>query len=245
MNNVRNSEIIYKAVGSPDIECTKNINERCFVCGSNINEGLSVKDIISPKFTNFDICKNKDSNYVCKECSFCMKEAKLRRSSFIACESKLIYLKKNDLEKYLFNLDEFITIPFIIGITRSFKKHNFFRCRVNYDLKTFYIREEDKEYLFNINEMKPLYKKLNEAYLQFSKEELETGIYNTYEIEKFGLEKFNEYENIFKKFRGTHQFSLLLHIMNSEKRNKYIKEKLKLKKENQNLEKKKKVEDNV
>lgn len=242
---MRNSELIYKAAGFPKIECIENINEKCFICGTNLNEGVHVKNIIGQKFTNFDICKNKESKYVCKECSYCMKEAKIRRSNFIACESKIIYLKKNDLEEYLFNLDKFITVPFVVGLTRSFKKHNFFRCRVNYDLNTFYIREEEKEYLFNVNEMKILYEKLNEAYLQFSKEELQSGNYNVFGIENFGIDKFNEYESVFKEFRGTHQFSLLLYILNSEKRNEYIKEQLKLKKERQKLEKKKRGESNV
>lgn len=241
VNNVRNSEIIYKAAGSPDVECTKNINDRCLICGSNINEGCSVKNIIGVKFTNLDVCKDINSNYVCKECSFCMKEVTLRRNNFIACESKIIYPKKDDLGTYLFNLDEFISTPFVIGITRSFKKHNSFRCRVNYDVNNFYIREEEKEYLFNVDKMKFLYQKLNEAYLHFSKEELRTGNYSLLFIEKLGIDKFYEYENLFKQYRRTYQFELLIYIMDSKKKNEYLKEKKKLEKLNQKPIKNKKV----
>ena len=49
-------------------------------------------------------------------------------------------------------------------------------------------------------------------------------------IEEFGLEKFEEYENIFKRYRGSNQFELLIYMMNSEKRNEYLKEKMKKKK---------------
>ncbi|HBE8429893.1 hypothetical protein KWT25_03600 [Clostridioides difficile] len=241
MNNVRNSEIIYKAAGSPDIECIKNINEKCFVCGSNINEGCLVNEIIGAKFTNFDVCKDINSKFVCKECSFCMKEARLRKSNFIACESKIIYLKKDDLATYLFNLNEFISTPFVVGVTRSFKKHNSFRCRVNYDINNFYIREEDKEYLFNVDKMKYLYQKLNEAYLHFSKEELRTGNYSVLFIEQLGINKFNEYENLFKKYRRTYQFELLIYIMDSAKKKEYLKEKKKLEKLNNKSIKNKKV----
>ncbi|MFR7467186.1 MAG: hypothetical protein ACLUUR_00105 [Clostridia bacterium] len=79
--------------------------------------------------------------------------------------------------------------------------------------------------------MKYLYNKLNEAYLQFSKDEILSGNYSTIAIEQFGLEKFIEYENLFKKYRKTYQFELLVYILNSERRNEYIKQKQQAQKE--------------
>lgn len=145
-------------------------------------------------------------------------------------------LKKNDLEHYLFNLDKYIKGEFIVCITQSFKKHNVIRAKVNTNPNSFYIRQEDDEYLFNATELKDVYKKLNEAYLYFSKEELETGNYKIISIEQFGLEKFIEYEDILSKYRGSSQFSILVYILNSEKRNEIIKERLK--KEKKKKEKK-------
>lgn len=131
-------------------------------------------------------------------------------------------------------MDKYVSDEFIVGITLSFKKHNSFRCKVNNDTKRFYIREEDKEYLFDTIKLKPLYEKLNEAYLQFSKDEMQTGQYKMISIEQFGIEKFQEYENLFKQYRGSAQFDLLLYMLNSEKRNEYVQAKIKEEKEEKN-----------
>ena len=140
-------------------------------------------------------------------------------------------LKKNDIENYLFDLDKYVKGEFVVGITVSFKKHNSFRCRVNQDTLKYYIRQEDKEFLFDVKEMKYLYGKLNEAYLQFSKDEILSRNYSTIAIEQFGLDKFIEYETLFRKYRKSYQFELLVYILNSERRNEYIKQKQKEQKE--------------
>lgn len=75
--------------------------------------------------------------------------------------------------------------------------------------------------------MKQLYKILNEAYLQFTKDELLTGNYRMIGIEQYGLTNFEKLENILKKYRGSNQFNLLIYMLNSEKRNEYIKTKKK------------------
>ena len=75
--------------------------------------------------------------------------------------------------------------------------------------------------------MKQLYAILNEAYLQFTKDELLTGNYRIIGIEQYGLVNFKKLENILKKYRGSNQFNLLIYMLNSEKRNEYIKNKKK------------------
>lgn len=222
-----NTELIYMAMGAPHVE-TETINSGyCKICGKYITEGVKEKDVLSGNFTNWSEIKRIDSSYICRECTYVIKDAELRKNSFICDRYKLYLLKKNDLEEYLFNLDKYVKDEFIVGITLSFKKHNSFRCRVNSNTKQFYIRQEDKEYLFDVVKLKPLYEKLNEAYLQFSKDELQTGQYNILGIEQFGLEKFREYESLFKLYRWTAQFDLLIYMMNSERRNEYIEAKKK------------------
>lgn len=230
---MKNTEIIFNSikkindVSNDDLE---KCDENCLICGKQIKQGVKVKKAISAKFTNFDECKCLNSEYICEACNYCLKDPELRKNNIIADKNKLYLLKKNDLENYLFNLDKYVEGEFIVGITTSFKKHNSFRCRVNSDTKEYFIRQEDKEFIFNADEMNFLYQRLNEAYLQFSKDELLTGQYSMIAIEEFGLEKFEEYENIFKRYRGSNQFELLIYMMNSEKRNEYLKEKMKKKK---------------
>lgn len=220
-----NTEIIYRAAGSPAIETIPH-DGHCKICGKSITAGIKEKDALSGNFTNWSECKRIDSNFVCEECAWCLKNAELRTNSFIADNSNLYLLKKNDLEEYLFNLDKYVHGEFVVGITFSFKKHNSFRCRVNSNPRRFYIRQEDNEYLFDVDKLKPLYDKLNDAYLQFNKEELSTGQYGMIGIEQFGLNKFREYEGLFKQHRGTAQFELLVYMMNSERRQEYMQAKI-------------------
>ena len=188
-------------------------------------------------FTDWDICKNKEGTHSCIECATCIKTRDLRTNNLVADKNKIYLLKKNDLEEVIFNLDNYINGEFVIGITRSFKKHNSFRCTVNTDTNIFYVREEDKEYIFDTNITKPLYKQLNEAYLYFSKDELLTGQYNIHSIMEFGLNEFSRYEEVFKQHRGTHYFDLLIYLMNAEKRNEAVQKKINREKEKKKQEK--------
>lgn len=231
-----NTEILYSALKNPEVNAIKK-EGYCKICGKSILECYSGKDAISNSFTNFSECKKINSNMICKECYWCLKDESLRYNNFIADKDNILLFNKNGLEDYLFNLHKYVNGEFVIGVTTSFKKHNSFRCKVNLNTDIFYIRQEDKEYKFNTLELQPLYVLLNESYLQFSKEELLSGIYKMISIEQFGLDKFKEYESIFKKYRKSAQFELLVYMMNSEKRNEYMQNKIKENKEKKYVEK--------
>lgn len=231
MRKIYNTEIIYKALKEPQVEGLEEADCNCLICGKLIKEGIKSKKVLSANFTNWGDCKDRSSQYICKECAVAIKTREVRVNSFIADAEHLYLLKKNDIENYLFNLEKYISGEFVVGITQSFKKHNSFRCKVNLDPKCFYIREEDREYLFNAGKLKKVYEYLNDAYLQFSKEELQTGHYKMISIEQFGIDKFAEYEDLFRQYRGSPQFDLMVYMMNSEKRNEYVKEKQKQQKE--------------
>ena len=231
MRIITNTEILYSALGKPDIKDLESIDTNCLICGKHSKEGAKAKKVLSSNFTNWGDCKDRSSQYICKECAGTIKAREVRVNSFVADANNLYLLKKNDIENYLFNLGKYVTSEFIVGITQSFKKHNSFRCKVNSNPRRFFIREEDREYIFDTNELKRVYEYLNDAYLQFSKDELQTGNYKMISIEQFGLEKFAIYEDLFKQYRGSAQFDLLIYMMNSEKRNEYIKSKQKAQKE--------------
>lgn len=229
-----NTEIIYSGLikselGVPEIEM-EEVETDCIICGKHINLGSPYRKVISGNFTDWDICKNKGGTHICKECGAVIKIRKLRNSNFIAIKSKLYLFKKNDIEEYLFNLDKYVTGEFVVGLTRSFKKHSSFKCPVNRSTQEFYIQEEDKTYFFKAERLQPLYARLWEAYLYFTKDELLTGNYKMISIQEFGLERFGEYERLFKQHRGSHYFDLLVYIMNSGKRNEIVEARLKEKK---------------
>lgn len=220
---MENTTIVYNALKS---NLSGKLSGTCKLCGCITENGFKAKDYIKDaRFTNTDCCKAVSSDIICECCAFSMSETDLRRKSFFATSEKITFLAKNDIENYIFNLDKYISAgeEFIFCITRSFKKHNAFRARVNCNTHCFFIREEDDEYMFNADELKNIYSKLNEMYIYFSKDEISSADYIPLQIKKFGIDKFIEYENVIKKYRHTKQFDLMLHILNSEKRNEIVK----------------------
>lgn len=200
----------------------------CCICGKNTESGFLTKKFIKPaRFTNWDLLIDINSKVICENCAGCMKEPKLRRSSFVASNRGIVYMQKNDIENILFNIQNYVDGEFVVCITRSFKKHNSFRARVNLDTKKFFIREEDDEYVFDVEKMRNVYGIINKLYLYYSKDEIKTGDYNQYQIRKYlGIDKTLELDNQIKNFRSSKQFDLLLHILNSERRNEIVKNRL-------------------
>ena len=235
------TEIIYSALEKSGIELQELPLEKtegnCMMCGKYIEEGIKYKKVVSGNFTDYDVFANIQGTHICKECATCVKTRELRINNIIADKDNLYLLKKNDLEEYLFNIDKYVSGDFVIGITRSFKKHNSYRCKVNNNTNVFIIREEDKEYVFDRERMKKLYNILWDMYLYFQKDEIQTGQYSIAKIQEYGLEKFKENENIIKQHRGTHQFDLLLYMLNSEKRNEIVEARIKKQKEEKERQK--------
>lgn len=229
------TEIIYSALEKSGIELPElDLEEtegNCMMCGKAIKEGVKYKKVVSANFTDYDVFANIQGTHICKECATCVKLRELRVNNIIADENNLYLLKKNDLEEYLFNIDKYVSGDFIIGITRSFKKHNSYRCKVNNNTNVFIIREEDKEYVFDRERMKKPYDIIWDMYMYFQKDEILTGRYSIARIEEYGLERFKAHEDVIKQYRDTHQFDLLVYILNSEERNKIVEERIKKHKE--------------
>lgn len=202
----------------------ENVRGSCMMCGKEITEGVKYKKVVSSNFTDYDVFVNIAGTHICKECATCVKTRELRTNNIIADKDNLYLLKKNDLEEYLFNIDKYVSGDFVIGITRSFKKHNSYRCKVNNNTNIFVIREEDKEYVFNRHDMKVLYDMIWDMYLYFTKDEIQTGQYQISKIQEYGLKRFKKHEEIIKRHRNTHQFDLLLYMLNSERRNEIVNE---------------------
>ena len=200
----------------------------CCICGQDTEIGFKTKNFIkAARFTNYDLMNDINSDVICENCACCMKEVKLRHSSFVASHKGIIYFCKNDIENILFNISDYVEGEFVVCITRSFKKPNSFRARVNNDTKKFFIREEDDEYVFDVQKMHNVYEVINELYLYYNKDEIKTGAYNTKQIRKYlGIDKTLELDNKIKDYRNSKQFDLLLHILNSEKRNEIVKQRL-------------------
>lgn len=201
----------------------------CKMCGVKTEKGFKAKDVIKDaRFTNFDELKNIKSDIVCEYCTACMKDAQLRRSSYIADEEKIIFLKKNDIENYIFNLESVVKGSFVVCITESFKKHTSFKATVNNDTRKYIITHENCKFWFDVKQLKEIYRVMNDMYLYFSKDEILTGEYEPYlMLEYFKQHSENDFfnnESILNKERGSNVFKFLVHIMNSERKNEFVKE---------------------
>lgn len=233
-----NTEIIYKALHSENFGQIEGV---CCVCRRTTERGFKTKDYIkNARFTNWDVLKEPNSEVICEYCATCINNADLRRKNFIADSTHIIFLSKNDIEGNIFDLENNVSGEFVVCMTQSFKKHNSFKAPVNIDTSRFLVQMEDNVFSIDAQSHKHLYDIMNELYLFFSKEEIATGDYNYMSIKEFGLDKFNRCENEIRKYRGSITFDFLLYILNSERRNEIVKQRLKDKKEAEKLKKGKK-----
>lgn len=212
-----NTELISKHITL--LECEESEPQKCKVCGQVSSKHFSQKSILSEKFNDYDECKSIKSDRICVFCASCIKNADLRRSCFYADSEKIMFFKKNDIEKLVFDTD--LKSPFVFCVTESFKKHNSFKAIVNYSQNKFYIQKENERFVFDRNKMKSIYDVLKRAYFEdlMSKDEILTGKYTTL-IE---APKLFEYENFFKQHRGNKYFEFLVYILNSETKNEILK----------------------
>lgn len=228
-------EFIWNAGGSINEHEIKTINgnHNCSLCKKEINEGVKSKKILSGNFTNHDVVSGE---YLCQACANIMQSdlsTKLRRSNFIAFSDEIIYFKQGDIAKWIFSEKK---TPFAIGITFSYKKHNAFRCMLNYSNENFSIRQEEKLIDINLTAAKEIFRAMLSLYLTyFTKDNIRLGDYNIAFVQKFGAEKLSQIENILKKHRKTDMFNLLIEALPSDKKleyNKKIQEKEKEVKKN-------------
>jgi hypothetical protein len=78
----------------------------------------------------------------------------------------------------------------------------------------------------------------------FTKNDIKSGNYNIALIKKFGVEKFNEFENVVKRYRKTDLFDLLIEALPSAKKTEYSKKIKKIEKEGKNENKRPRKESN-
>lgn len=217
VSEMTQAELITAALGVAETK-DKVQGGTCAICGQEC-EGVPVKKIVrNERFTNFDEI-NVDGDVVCGPCATCMKDARLRRKSFIAHPGGVIFLEKNDIEHYVFDLEaQGIKTPFLFCVTTSFKKHMFFRARLNNDYKQYNLQFEEVPVTITEHD-KELYKQIQDAYEFFSKDELLTGNFKLINIKKFGIDRFGALKEMVEAKRTTAKFKFLVHIMNSEVKN--------------------------
>lgn len=218
----------------------KNKEFNCAWCGNEHKRGFKVKKITSSNFTNWDLMQNPSSEYMCPACSAPFlgskikdidytngNEKNLRRLliyyHFIATKNKFIAFKNDELPEYLMNPPIPENEPFVFCVTYSYKKHNSFRAIINHSKDKFKIRAETKVINFDRKKAKDILPVLWELYLYFTKEEIINQHFPTNKIFQMGVDRFDELKKEQESLKYNFR-ELLVKILDSDKRQKQVKE---------------------
>jgi hypothetical protein len=198
------SQLIY---GQP----MADTGQPCALCAQPLaSEPLKVSDA----FTNFDRLRFPGSDLVCPACAWCLRTPQLRRGSWIASMEGLRYLQRPAISGALFNPPE---PPFAIYVTTSFKKHGFFKARVNLSRACFYVQFEEVGVEFEPPRWTAVGEALWNLYAAgFSKRELLHGDYNQRKVRLFGREAWWAFEELLRPRRPESAFGLLVHSLYRE-----------------------------
>ena len=144
--------IIYNTVDGDGVNIQKEVvfntykkqirKFNCFFCGNSFDECIAVKDVISAKFTDYSFTANPSSDYCCEGCALA---SNLIKFNYII-DSKIKLIRYKNYADELLKQKE---VPFIACISTSFKKHLFYKAKINYDIDSFYVQLENETILCN------------------------------------------------------------------------------------------------
>lgn len=206
------THLIHQGAGYPEVENLETAPGRCAVCGSEISEGVPLKKVVSDAFTNWDVLADATETHACKACAYCIRDRRTRQSCYVATKDSLVFFKRDDIEKYLFDPPE---PPFVLFVTASYKKHGSFRAHVNQSRKLFYVQFEDRSVLFSPSKYKDVFNVMKRMYATFNKtEEIGKGEYIQRRVQEYGIAAWKRDESTIAQYRGSMVFELLLYALN-------------------------------
>lgn len=210
------------------------INGMCAFSGIPLTRGVLLDDLISDVFTDWEFVKYK-SQYCSVEIALCISEViqgkssfnSLRNYSFMATESQLQLLQRNEI------LDKFMNIhecPFRCGVTFNNKKHLSFKTVLNTDASNFIVSTDIMGNVrFDVNIVKAILPIAQKWYsviqgketssaqpTYFTKDEILYGNAPYKKQEFYGFEQYEHENEILKQYRNTNFFKLLIHILNKK-----------------------------
>lgn len=209
------TELVYNAVNMPLLSNSFSLNYgHCALCRRPFHGdgAVTVKDAIKETFTNRDLLDPR-SQYVCVACAYCLRDAKLRRKDFVACENELRFLQRNELVKVLLNPP---IPPFIFCIGLSHKKHLVIRTRVNLSRNLFYVQFEEQGIWVQPDKHKHLAFSIQALIREFSKGQVARGEY--FPCSQIRPDELFRLDNIVKPYRGSSIFNLFLHASQSQEK---------------------------
>lgn len=205
----------------------------CSFTGQAIREGIQNKYLIKDTFTDHEYIRFK-SDYSSVDAALCIEAVvpresgaglnSLRNYNYYASEKELRVLKSSEVLDLLLNIPD---VPFRIALTFSNKKHTSYKTVTNTN-KDYYLVTTDKYNCYfdraRVNQFLPIiqawYTVLpgKEGVAQpptyFTKEEIlgnKQPIFS--KTEAYGMERYEEENELLEQYRGMSLFSLIVNFL--------------------------------
>lgn len=191
----------------------ERVQDRCFLCGEQIQEGIPTKHVFSDVFTDWNRSRYPIGTHVCPACSFTIltnprNRTSLRNFSFVA-EEKLHLPNRVEMRQFLVEPPE---PPFLIVLAVSQKKHLAFKGTVSYNSEIYTVMLEETEVIINRKEFTRLLAIVEHFLFAFTKTEIQTGQYNQQRVLKFGIDRWEWFEEQVKPYRGTELLNVVMFV---------------------------------
>lgn len=216
------TQMLYAAAGNPAVSNVEKLNGHCWLCGTEISEGVDKNIAIKDTFMDIDKAASPDSTHWCAACTWSFSEQlqfpgyekpqRMRTYSHFVVDGKWLRFTKANKDK----MREILFSPpqgeWLAVISDSGQKHIIFRaapsfgndCRVQF---------EERQISFKSDSLRETYEKIDALYQGgFSKGEIESGNYSSNRIMKFGLSKFQALEREIISLRGSALFELAVFL---------------------------------
>lgn len=209
------------------------IDTVCAFTGERITEGIKKKDAIGANFTDFAYVKH-ESDYVSLDFVLCTKDiikkitddgeekvSGLRNFSFIATETELRFLKREEILDALLSINQ---TPFVVCVTEGGKKHITFKADVNFDTGKFIVAMDSGSVFWDrtvIDAILPIVKRWysliperKQEATWFTKAEILSGDASIKKINDYGIDKYIEESNILRPYFNSQLMRLLTFVIN-------------------------------
>jgi len=164
---------------------------KCAFCFCETEQGFSLEESVSKAFTDFS--ELHGSQVVCPHCYYFLKEPKFRRSCWVIYNNTVVFLKKNEVVKYIEDPPE---PPYAIYVTKTFKKHGWIRMMyrgVNYSRESMVVGFDTELVWFNRSQFLELLSLVRSAVeKRVSKQRLLSWSLSAKDLEKMGADLFKE-----------------------------------------------------
>jgi hypothetical protein len=223
------------------IRIHKDIEAKCAFTGEAIIEGVAIADLIKDTFTDHQYLKFK-SDYASVAVALCIENVihtgttnkrgaenwvSLRNFSFLATESELRFLKRDEILDTLFHLRE---TPFYFCVTYSNKKHTAFKARINSNTRKLYIRTDIDEVYIDLDVVDKYFPIIQSWYsilegkagsssepTYFTKEEIKGNEFPIVQkVETYGYEKFRTENEKLNLHRGSAHFNFIVDFLTKQ-----------------------------